>query len=135
MKTSILPLAFLSAVAAASGITALDSSQFDYKYEMDALPTTQNLDGDGAYDFTASEPTKVSLGTGVNIASLALDASSANTFLMSGAVAGTAGGAWQNSGISAATGYTVETRLKITSVSGTAGAIVVNASVDDTVNA
>ena len=136
MKTYILPLAFLSAISAASGITALDSSQFDYKYEMDALPTTQNLDGDGAYDFTANEGTKVSLGTGVNIASITIDASAANTFLMSGAAAGSAGGAWQNSGISAATGYTVEARLRITSTAGAqAGAFVVNASVDDTVNA
>lgn len=136
MKTYILPLAFLSAVSAASGITALDSSQFAYKYEMVALPTAQNLDNDGAYDFTANEGTKVSLGTGVNIASITIDASAANTFLMSGAAAGSAGGAWQNSGISAATGYTVEARLRITSTAGAqAGAFVINASVDDTVNA
>ena len=59
---------------------------------------------------------------------LAIDASDGGKFLMSGADAGSAGGAWRNSGISAATGYTVETRLKITAASGTAGAIVVNVS-------
>ena len=139
MKSTILPLVLsaiaLAAVNAAADLPRLDSSQFDYKYDMIVLPSAQNLDTDGAVDFTLSDSSKFSLGTGVNYGSMAIDASDGGKFLMSGADAGAAGGAWRNSGISASTGYTVETRLKITAASGTAGAIVVNVSVDDTVNA
>jgi len=114
----------------------LNSAQFDYKYDMIVLPSAQNLDNDGALDFTLSDASKFSLGTGGNYGSMVIDTSDGGKFLMSGADAGSAGGAWRNSGISAATGYTVEARLKITSTAGAqAGVIVVNASVDDTVNA
>ena len=123
------------ALTATADLPRLDSSQFDYKYDMIVLPSAQNLDGDGAVDFTLSDSSKFSLGGGVNYGSMVIDASSASAYIMSGAEAGTAGGAWRNSGISAATGYTVEVRLKITAVSGSAGAIVINASVDDTNNA
>lgn len=114
----------------------LDSSQFDYKYDMIVLPSAQNLDDDGAVDFTLSDSSKFSLGTGVNYGSMVIDASDGGKFLMSGADAGTAGGAWRNYGVSKSTGYTVEARLKITAVSGSAGAVVLNAAVgDDNVNA
>ena len=138
MKFTILPLACLIAAtsAAMADIPRLDSSEFDYKYDMIVLPSTQNLDNDGAVDFTLSDANKISLGTGVNYGSLVIDASAGSKFLMSGADAGSAGGAWRNSGISAATGYTVEARLKITDTTGAqAGIIVLNASVDDKVNA
>ena len=140
MKATILPLACLAAASAAmADVSRLDSSKFDYKYDMIVLPSTQNLDNDGAVDFTLSDANKFSLGTGVNYGSLVIDTSDGGKFLMSGADAGSAGGAWRNSGISAATGYTVETRLKITSTAGTptgahAGVIVLNTSVDDTNN-
>ena len=122
--------------AAVADLPILDSSQFDYKYDMIVLPSTQNLDNDGAVDFTLSDSSKFSLGTGVNYGSMVIDASDGGKFLMSGADAGTAGGAWRNYGVSKSTGYTVEARLKITAVSGSAGAVVLNAAVgDDNVNA
>jgi hypothetical protein len=135
-KTMALAVAVVAAARAKADIPRLDSSQFDYKYDMIVLPSAQNLDNDGAVDFTLSDSSKFSLGTGVNYGSLVIDTTAGGKFLMSGADAGTAGGVWRNSGISAATGYTVEARLKITDTTGAqAGIIVLNASVDDTVNA
>ena len=126
----------VTAGAAVADLPQLDSAQFDYKYDMIVLPSAQNLDSDGAFDFTLNDSSKFSLGTGVNYGSMQIDTSDGGKYLMSGADAGSAGGAWRNSGVSKSTGYTVETRLKITSTSGAqAGAIVVNASVDDTTNA
>ncbi len=137
MKTKLITtLAIAATCTAFADMPPLDSSRFDYKYDMIVLPSAQNLDNDGAVDFTFSDESKFSLGTGVNYGSMQIDMSDGGKFLMSGADAGSKGGAWRNSGISAATGYTVETRLKITSTAGAqAGVIVVNASVDDTVNA
>lgn len=137
---SLLPAIVLFAAIAAQNACAdlprLDSSQFDYKYDMIVLPSTQNLDNDGAVDFTLSDSSKFSLGTGVDYGSMAIDASDSSNYFMSGADAGAAGGAWRNSGISAATGYTVEARLKITDTTGAqAGVIVLNAAVgDDKIN-
>ena len=137
MKTKLITtLAIAATCTAFADMPPLDSSRFDYKYDMIVLPSAQNLDNDGAVDFTLSDSSKFSLGTGVNYGSMQIDTSDGGKYLMSGADAGSAGGAWRNSGISKSTGYTVETRLKITSTTGAqAGAIVVNASVDDTVNA
>ena len=139
MKRPLIPFVCIAAAAiadAVADIPRLDSAQFDYKYDMIVLPSAQNLDNDGAVDFTLSDANKITLGTTVNYGSLVIDTSDGGKFLMSGAEAGSAGGAWRNSGISAATGYTVEARLKITDTTGAqAGIIVLNASVDDKVNA
>ena len=139
MKSLLPAIVIVAAIAAQNAcadLPRLDSSQFDYKYDMIVLPSAQNLDNDGAFDFTLSDKLKFSLGTGVNYGSMVIDASDGGKFLMSGDDAGSAGGAWRNSGISKSTGYTVEARLKITAVSGTAGAVVLNAAVgDDKVNA
>ncbi len=124
-----------AATSAVADLATRDSSLFDYKYDMIVLPSAQNLDNDGAVDFTLSDASKFSLGTSVDYGSMVIDTLDGSKFLMSGADAGSAGGAWRNSGISAATGYTVEARLKITSTSGAqAGVIVLNTSVDDTNN-
>ena len=133
-------VAMVTGVAVAD-LPRLDSSQFDYKYEMisgnnSVLPSAQNLDNDGAVDFTLSDSSKFSLGAGANYGSMVIVTLEGGKFLMSGADPGTAGGAWRNSGISAATGYTVEARLKITDTTGAqAGVIVLNAAVgDDNIN-
>ena len=128
-------VAMITGVAVAD-LPRLDSSRFDYKYDMIVMPSAQNLDDDGAVDFILSDSSKFSLGTGVNYGSVQIDTSDGGKYLLSGADAGSAGGAWRNSGVSAAAGYTVETRLKVTSTTGAqAGVIVLNASVDDTTNA
>ena len=126
----------VTAGVAVADLPQLDSSRFDYKYDMIVLPSAQNLDNDGAVDFTLNDSSKFSLGTGGNYGSMQIDTSDGGKYLMSGADAGSAGGAWRNYGVSKSTGYTVETRLKITDTTGAqAGIMVVNASVDDKVNA
>lgn len=141
MRLNVTP-ALSAVVVAAAAFTAFadlerkDSSQFECKYEMIDLPSAQDLDEDGAVDFALSDPSNFSLGTGSDYGTMKIDASDGGKFVLSGADAGAAGGAWRSYGVSTATGYTVETRLRITSTAGgQAGAIVVNASVDDTVNA
>ncbi len=134
-KCIIVCMVAMATDVAVANLPRLDSSRFDYKYDMIVLPSAQNLDNDGAVDFTLSDSSKFSLGTGINYGSMQIDASDGGKYLLSGADAGSAGGAWRNSGVSKSTGYTVETRLKITSTTGAqAGVVVLNASVDDTTN-
>ena len=129
-------VAVTTGAAVAAELQRLDSSRFDYKYDMIVAPSTQNLDNDGANDFTLSDASKFAMGTLRDYGTMAIDASDGGKYFMSGADAGSAGGAWRNSGVSAATGYTVEARLKIEDTTGAqAGVIVINASVDDTTNA
>jgi len=69
--TSILSAA-VAAVAAFTGLADLerkDSSQFDYKYEMVALPTAEDLDGSDANDF-AGFGSWLTLGTGANVGTI-----------------------------------------------------------------
>jgi len=80
--------------AAVADLPQLDSSRFDYKYDMIVLPSAQNLDNDGAVDFTLSDASKFSLGTGVNYGSMQIDTSDGGKYLLSGADAGSAGRAW-----------------------------------------
>jgi len=133
MKTYILPLAFLSAISAASGITALDSSQFDYKYEMDEKPTEQDLDNSGAYDFTGDTSSSwLSLSNGA----MTMNMTSGGQYLMSAATSGTAGDAWLNLNPTSATGgsgYTIEALIRIDSqVSGVTYALNLQAGTSDT---
>ena len=117
MKSLSLPLA-LSAIAlvatnAAADLPRKDSTEFDYKYEMNALPTAEDFDHDGVVDFTDNKPGDnwISLLNGYAI----FDCSQQNRYIGSAAAAGAAGGAWQRAGITAQTGFTVETRLRVTS--------------------
>ncbi len=107
----------------------LDSTQFSYRYEMDsALPTSEDLDGDGAADFTFSGDGSLSLGTGADTGSSVFNATAGNAFIMSVADSG-AGSVWRRSGIDLSTGYTVETCLKVSQATGSDGAAALNASV------
>ena len=75
-KTTILALAAIVAgTRAKADIPRLNSAQFDYKYDMIVLPSAQNLDNDGAVDFTLSDASKFSLGAGVNYGSMLIDSS------------------------------------------------------------
>ena len=121
------------AFSAAADLPRLDSSQFDYKYEMLKLPTAENLDGSSTNDF-AGGGSWLSLGTGADLGSLFM-AINANSLLKSEAKTGNDGDGWQTANPTAAadggTGYTVETRLKVTVSSGSYGALVLNASTGD----
>ena len=57
LGTCLIPLACAtiaacSAMGEASDLPFLDSSKFDFKYEMDVLPTFADLDDNGIVDFT-----------------------------------------------------------------------------------
>ena len=103
-----------------------DSSQFEYKYEMLELPTAEDLDESGANDFTGAGAW-LTLGTGKNLGTISMTISGSQN-LTSDKASGTAGDIWKNLGVSAAAGYTIETRLKVTECTGTAGAVLLNAS-------
>ena len=128
--TTMLVSAVLAGAAlTAPALTTLDSSQFTHKYEMLKLPTTENLDNSVANDFTGinAGATWCTLGTGSNTGTVFM-AISGGQNLTSAAANGTAGDVWQNLGVTAASGYTIETRLKVTSCTGTAGTLLLNAS-------
>lgn len=92
-----------------------DSSQFEYKYEMNALPTAEDVDGSGAVDFTSSsDPSWLSLSGGV----MAMDMTDGAKYLLSAAAQGSTGDGWLvMDAISArgGSGYTIEAHVKIVS--------------------
>lgn len=105
----------------ASDLSKLDSSAFSYKYEMDALPTQEDLDGDGAYDFTtANGPT---LSTSYGIATCSLNP---NRYFISNTDSG-AGSVWRKFAPASGEGYTIELRMKVTGQITTT-AVALNAS-------
>ena len=143
MKAAILPLVCTVAVACsiagatpASDLPRLDSALFDRKYDMVEKPTEQDLDGGGKYDFTGWG-TAFSLGTGQDVGTIKIDASTNGKYLISNQASGTAGDGWRAYGIDCNNdGFTVEARLKITACTGANGAICLEASADrSTINA
>ncbi len=135
MKTKLIPILTLAA-ATCPAITAFadleqrDSSQFDYKYEMVERPDQQDLDGGGANDFTGWS-TAFTLGTGTDVGSIKIDASSNGKYLVSNQAVGTAGDGWRSMAASSATGFTVEARVKVIECTGNNGAICIEAGPSD----
>ena len=122
-------VAVVAGVAVAD-LPRLDSSQFDYKYEMNALPTAEDMDNSGANDFTGSGD-----WTTLESGALKMDMTAGGKYLISDKTVGTAGDAWLGMGATSATGgsgYTIETILKIDSqVSGIQYAFNLQASTGD----
>ncbi|MCC7085740.1 MAG: PEP-CTERM sorting domain-containing protein [Pirellulales bacterium] len=83
-------------------VATQDSSSFPYKYEMDVSPTTQDLDSNGTTDFELDASASYSGGIMTQSAGALLAATSSSRI-------------WDSSGITFATGYTIETRTKIVS--------------------
>jgi hypothetical protein len=115
MKNPFLPLA-LSVIALVSANAAdlprLDSTQFEYKYEMTTLPDAEDVDHSGAFDFTG--------GSGwtslTNGEAMVMNMTAGSKYLVSDKATGTAGDAWRTMNATSATGgsgYTIETLLKI----------------------
>ncbi len=122
-----------AAGAAFADLPRLDSSEFDYRYDMNSLlPGAEDLDGDGAADFTYASAGNgaLTLGTGEDAGSMVLNSTGSgdNAFFMSSADSG-AGGAWRRSGIGLDTGYTLEVCLKVSQCAQQDGALALNASV------
>ena len=57
--------AVTAVMGATSDLPQLDSSDFSYKYEMEILPHQEDVDGDGAYDFTAIGGSQISVAYGI----------------------------------------------------------------------
>ena len=94
-----------------------NSSDFDFKYEMEVMPTEQDLDHDGAGDFTMTLGSGVSSPYGWHGVGV-FDGRPGNCYMESAAAGGEVGGAWQRYGASAATGFTVEARMSIRQTTG-----------------
>ena len=104
----ILAVVFsLTAIACQGALPRLDSSQFDYKYEMEELPSSQDLDGDGFNDFKIESAPNISLSDGF----ASIDGRTANAWLVS--ESGDEGNAWTRYGVNLGTGFTVEARISV----------------------
>ena len=139
MKAKFVPI--LTAAAAACTATAAfaaleqrDSSQFDYKYEMLKLPTAEDIDGNGRYDFIGGGDW-LELCSGANIGACSMVISGSQSLKADAGNAEDAGGVWRKmnatTGAGGGTGYTVEVRLKVTESTGSKGALLLNASTGD----
>ena len=119
------------ALTAAAELPRKDSAEFAYKYEMNALPTAEDIDNSGADDFTGSGD-----WTTLESGALKMDMTAGGKYLISDKTVGTAGDAWLGMGATSATGgtgYTIETLLKIdSSVSGVTYVMNLQASTGDT---
>jgi len=82
-----------------NGFTVKESEDFDFKYEMDAMPSTLDLDGNGAADFMAIGGSTVDGGT-LTMPTGAMFMSTSN-------------GIWQNA-VNFEDGWTIEARVKVT---------------------
>jgi len=131
MKTMLIPILTVAATCTAfADLERKSSSEFDYKYEMVARPDQQDLDGSGANDFTGWG-NAFSLGTGADVGSIKIDATSNGKYLISNQNAGTAGDGWRSMAASSTSGFTVEARVKVTECTGKNGAICIEAGPSD----
>lgn len=136
MKTSTIKFLGMAAAVAATSAGALaletkDSSQFEYKYEMNSLPHTEDLDNSGAVDFTGGGS-----WTTLSSGAMVMDMTAGGKYLNSDQTNGVAGDAWRTLNATSATGgtgYTIETLLKIDSQSsGVSYVMTLQASTWDT---
>jgi hypothetical protein len=103
-------VAFGMAGLANADLAQLDSSAFAWKYEMDAMPDTQDKDGNSTLDFNfvAGDGSATTDGSVLRIIN---GKANGAAFFNSG----NAGQLWPAQGFSYANGYTLEAKLKIIS--------------------
>ena len=116
---------------AGQAMPRLNSSDFDFKYEFDGvLPSAQDLDGDGCYDFSTTLEGNAAIELGqVNgyaqgyaaFAGRGGNSGEGNCYMISAAASGQPGGVWQRYGVTTATGFTIEMRMMIRSLTVGAG--------------
>ena len=116
-------------IGAASDLPLRDSSTFDFKYEMEALPTTEDLDGDGLGDFTMNNSDWLTIPSNTGYA--IFDCNQSSRYIWSNSDSGTEGCVWRKYGVTSQTGYTIEMRLRMTGDGGTTAAFCLQASVPD----
>jgi len=135
MKTRLIPILTLAA-ATCPAITAFadleqrDSSQFDYKYEMVVRPDLEDVDGSGTKDLTGWSD-DFSLGSGEDLGTITLDASSKGKYLVSNKDSGEHGDGWRTLAPSSSSGFTIEARVKVLECTGNNGAICIEAGPSD----
>ena len=135
MKTMLIPILTLAA-ATSPAITAFaeleqrDSSEFDYKYEMVARPDLEDVDGSGTKDLTGWS-VAFSLGSGEDLGTITLDASSNGKYLVSNKDSGEHGDGWRTLAPSSSSGFTIEARVKVLECTGNNGAICIEAGPSD----
>lgn len=135
MKTMLIPILTVAATCTAfADLERKDSSEFDYKYEMIKLPTAEDIDGNGKYDFIGGGDW-LELCSGANIGACSMVISGSQSLKADAGNAEDAGGVWRKmnatTGADGGTGYTVEVRLKVTESTGSKGALLLNASTGD----
>lgn len=114
-KLLVVMLSGMASVAFAEpDLPTRDSSRFDFKYEMDVLPTDADLDGDGYKDFLyvgddGSWMTPQQGGV------VRFDMSGGTYYIRSDQDPGAHGCVWRRYAPSVAEGYTVELRMRIVS--------------------
>jgi hypothetical protein len=111
----------------AAKMPKLDSSAFDFKYEMEALPTAENLDNDGNPDFTSwlNGRSALSAQVGCGIFDCIWDG---GCYIQS---ANGTTGSWSRYGARTATGLTVEARIALRNHGSGQYAMCLAASVPD----
>ena len=97
------------ALGAVSDLPVLDSSKFEFKYEMDVLPTEQDLDGDGYKDFIGGGAWLTLQGNGT----ARFDMHDNANYIKSDTAVGHDGCVWQRYAPRSDTGYTVEVRMRV----------------------
>ena len=107
------------AVQANADFTRRDSSAFTYQYEMNKLPGGEDLDGNLSADFADYGTGTASVAGGI----LTLATDTADRGFLGG---DSSSQIMANSGISVSSGYTIETRVKVVTSSGSQGAFAIN---------
>ena len=135
MKTRLIPILTLAAVTcpaitAFADLVQRDSSQFAYKYEMVARPDLEDVDGSGTKDLTGWS-VAFSLGSGEDLGTITLDASSNGKYLVSNKDSGEHGDGWRTLAPSSSSGFTIEARVKVLECTGNNGAICIEAGPSD----
>ena len=110
MVLSAVLIGIAAAAFADIDLPTRDSSRFDFKYEMDVLPTDADLDGDGYKDFTGGGDWLTLKGNG--IAQFDMRGES-NRYIQSTTAAGQDGCVWRRYAPTAETGYTIEVRMRV----------------------
>ncbi len=135
MKTMLIPILTLAAatspaITAFADLTRKASSEFDYKYEMVARPDLEDVDGSGTKDLTGWS-VAFSLGSGEDLGTITLDASSNGKYLVSNKDSGEHGDGWRTLAPSSSSGFTIEARVKVLECTGNNGAICIEAGPSD----
>ena len=122
-------MAAVTSQGAAKDLPRLDSSKFDYCYEFVKSPAEEDLDGNGVADMIINNAADnwLTCGSQSAIGYGVFTCTEANRFIGSNQD----GGVWRNYGVSSSTGFTIETRLVISSAKTVAGPIALTASAND----